>query len=76
MISQKTIEELKEVKRKLLSEAAACVNEYGWVETGKRYEYAWAVREAAKFQTCIKFLEDMNEEGRLRADLPLKFAQN
>jgi hypothetical protein len=76
MISQKTIEELKEVKRMLLVEAEKCCSEYGFVESGKRYEYAWSVREAAKFQTCIKFLEDMNEEGRLRADLPLKFAQN
>jgi len=76
MISQKTIEELKEVKRMLLVEAEACCSPLGYVLAGKRYQYAWAVREAAKFQTCIKFLEDMNEEGRLRADLPLKFAQN
>ena len=75
MISQQTIEELKEVKRKLLSEAAACVNEYGWVETGKRYEYAWAVREAAKFQQCITFLEEMNEEGRILSELPPVFGQ-
>ena len=72
MISQQTIEELLQVERDLGRQLDKCLDKYGHPLIGKAYTVAWLISEARKFHECIQFLEDLNENDRIMAELPIK----
>lgn len=59
MISQTTINELRNIQMSLNEQAKKLVNEHGFI-TGDKYEYSSLINRAQEFKNCADYMEMLN----------------
>ena len=60
MVSQNTLEEIKQETRRLQVAQNECVSEYGHIKSGNRYKFQMLMDQIVDLKECVVYLEKLN----------------